>query len=137
MGDRKDISVVSKTVLVVDDDPIFLEMMASLLSKYRGATVLRASNGKAAIGHLDVAADFISLIVCDLNMPECDGIEVILELARRRIQTPVVLITGAVPSVIKSAEVLARVHGLNVLNLLVKPVHFRQLATTLDAALAA
>jgi CheY-like chemotaxis protein len=128
---------VSQTVLVVDDDPIFMEMTATLLSTRRGATVLRAVNGKQAIDHIDAAADTISLIVCDLNMPECDGIEVILELARRRVQTPIVLVTGAVPSVIKSAEILAKVHGLNVLNLLVKPVHFRQLSTTLDAALAA
>jgi CheY-like chemotaxis protein len=128
---------VSKTVLVVDDDPIFVEMAASLLSSQRGVTVLRARNGKDAIDHIDAAADTISLIICDLNMPECDGIEVILELGRRRIQTPVVLVTGAVPAVVRSAELLARVHGLNVLNLLIKPVHFRQLAATLDAALAA
>jgi CheY-like chemotaxis protein len=128
---------VSKTVLVVDDDPIFMELTASLLSAQRGVTVLRATNGKEAMAHIDVAADTISLIVCDLNMPECDGIEVILELARRRIRTPVVLVTGAVPAVVKSAEILAQVHGLNVLNLLIKPVHFRQLSTTLDAALAA
>jgi response regulator of citrate/malate metabolism len=70
-------------------------------------------------------------------LPECDGIEVILELARRRIRTPLVLVTGAVPAVVQSAEILARVHGLNVLNLLIKPVHFRQLSATLDAALAA
>ena len=128
---------MGKTVLIVDDDPIFMETAASLLSTQRKATVLRACNGKAAIEHLDAAADDIALIVCDLNMPECDGIEVILELGRRRIQTPVILVTGAVPAVVKSAEILARVHGLNVLSLLIKPVHFRQLAATLDAALAA
>ena len=128
---------MSKTVLVIDDDPIFVEMAASLLSSQRGATVLRARNGKEAIDYIDIAADTISLIICDLNMPERDGIEVILELGRRRIRTPIVLVTGAVPAVVKSAELLARVHGLNVLSLLIKPVHFRQLAATLDAALAA
>lgn len=128
---------MSSTVLVVDDDPIFMETMAVLLSRQRGLTVLRAINGKEALEHLDRAAEAISLIVCDLNMPERDGIEVILELARRHVRTPLVLITGAVPAVVKSAEVLARVHGLNVVSLLIKPVHFRQLAATLDAALAA
>lgn len=128
---------MSKTVLVIDDDPIFMETTATLLSTQRGATVLRAGNGKEAMEHIDTAFDTISLIICDLNMPERDGIEVILELARRKIRTPVVLITGAVPAVVKSAEILARVHGLNILNLLIKPVHFRQLSATLDAALAA
>lgn len=128
---------MSKTVLVIDDDPIFMEATASLLSAQRGVTVLRACNGKKAMEHIDVAIDTISLIICDLNMPEHDGIEVILELARRKIRTPVLLITGAVPAVVRSAEILARVHGLNILNLLIKPVHFRQLSATLDAALAA
>jgi DNA-binding NtrC family response regulator len=128
---------VSKIVLVIDDDPIFMEMTASLLTTQREVTVLRAVNGMDAIGHIDAAGDTISLIICDLNMPERDGIEVILELGRRRIKTPVVLVTGAVPSVVKSAEMLARAHSLNVLNLLIKPVHFRQLSATLDAALAA
>jgi CheY-like chemotaxis protein len=128
---------VSKTVLVVDDDPIFSEMVASVLSSLRGANVLRAQNGKEALRHIDSAGDSISLIVCDLNMPEHDGVEVILELGRRRITTPIVLITGAVPAVVKSAEILAEAHGLNVLNLLIKPVHFRQLALTFDKALAA
>lgn len=128
---------MSKTVLVIDDDPIFLETTATLLSAQRGATVLRARNGKEAIAYLDDAADRICLILCDLNMPERDGIEVILELARRKIRTPVVLITGAVPAVVKSAETLARAYNLNIQNLLIKPVHFRQLEATLDAALAA
>ena len=128
---------MSKTVLLVDDDPIFMEMAASLLSSQRGATVLRAHNGKEALRQIDSSAEAISLIVCDLNMPEADGVEVLLELGRRRVETPIVLITGAVPAVVKSAEILARAHGLNVLNLLIKPVHARQLALTFDKALAA
>ena len=66
-----------------------------------------------------------------------DGVEVILELGRRRVQTPVLLVTGAIPAVVKSAEVLARAHQLNILNLLIKPVHFRQLSSALEKALAA
>jgi CheY-like chemotaxis protein len=128
---------VSKTVLVIDDDPIFMEIVASVLSSQRGATVLRARNGKEALRHIDDAPEAISLIVCDLNMPEHDGIEVILELARRRISTPIVLITGAIPAVVKSAEILAQAHGLNVLSLLIKPVQAQQLALTFDEALAA
>jgi CheY-like chemotaxis protein len=128
---------MSKTVLLIDDDPIFIEMASSLLATQRDLTVLRASNGKDAIALIDRTSDAISLIVCDLNMPECDGIEVILELGRRRTQTPILLVTGAIPEVVKSAEILARVHGLNVLHLLIKPVNFRRLAATLDAALAA
>ena len=114
-----------------------MEMASSLLSSQRGVTVLRAHNGKEALKQIDGASDAISLIVCDINMPEKDGVEVILELGKRKVQTPILLITGAVPAVVKSAELLARAHRLNIQNLLIKPVHFRQLALALDKAIAA
>jgi CheY-like chemotaxis protein len=128
---------MTKTVLVVDDDPIFLEMATSVLSSQRDVSVLRACNGHEAIKQIEASNGSLALIVCDLNMPEKDGVEVILELGRRRVQTPVLLVTGAIPAVVKSAEVLARAHKLNILNLLIKPVHFRQLSSALEKALAA
>jgi CheY-like chemotaxis protein len=128
---------MGKTILVIDDDPVFMEMAAAVLSVHRGATILRAYNGREALRQIDGSRDTMSLIICDLNMPERDGIEVILELGRRGVQTPVILITGAVPSVVKSAEALARIHGINVQDMLIKPVHARQLALTFEKALAA
>ena len=125
----------SKTVLIIDDDPVFMEAMATLLANLHGAIVLRACNGVEAFQHLDNQKEAISLIICDLNMPECNGIEVICELGRRRIQTPVLVVTGAVYAVVSAAEILARSHKLNILDIVVKPVRYDRLSATIDACL--
>ena len=128
---------MSRTVLIVEDDPTQMEIVSSLVSNHMAATVLLASNGKQALAHIDRAGDAIALIVCDLNMPEVDGIEVILELARRRTKTPILFVTGAVPSVLHAAQFLSQVHKLKVVNLLQKPTSPARLCASLDKALAA
>jgi CheY-like chemotaxis protein len=80
-------------VLVVEDDPQALELMALTLEK-EGWPVSRATNGRQALER--VAADPPALILLDLMMPEMDGFEV-LEALRARSETatiPVVVVTG-------------------------------------------
>ena len=128
---------MTRTVLVVEDDPIQMEIVSSLVSNHMAATVLSASTGKQAMFYIDRTAEAISLIVCDLNMPDFDGIEVILELARRGIKTPIVFVTGAIPAVVEVAEVLSRAHNLNVVDVLLKPTTPARLRASLEKALAA
>lgn len=128
---------MSRTVLVVEDDPIQMDILSSLVSDHMAATVLRASNGRQAMAHIDRTAEAITLIVCDLNMPDFDGIEVILELARRRIKTPILFVTGAIPAVVQAAELLSQVHELNVVDLHLKPTNPARLRASLDKVLAA
>ena len=128
---------MSRTVLVIEDDPIQMELVSSLVSNHMAANVLRAGNGKKAIAHIDGTVEAIALIVCDLNMPDFDGIEVILELARRGIKTPIVFVTGAIPAVVEVAEVLSRAHNLNVVDVLLKPTTPARLRASLEKALAA
>jgi putative two-component system response regulator len=127
---------MSRTVLIVEDDPIQMEIVSSLVSNHMASDIVRASNGREAIDYIDRAGESISLIVCDLNMPDFDGIEVILELARRRIQTPILFITGAIPAVVQAAELLSKVHGLNVVDLLLKPTNPARLRASLGKVLA-
>ncbi|TAL35029.1 MAG: response regulator [Spirochaetes bacterium] len=62
---------MSKTILVVDDSPSIRQLLSFTL-KERGYTVLEAGNGQEALAKL--AGGKINLIVCDVNMPEMDGI---------------------------------------------------------------
>jgi len=64
--------VNSWVVLVVDDEPDNLEVVAETL-EYRGATVKTALDGLEA---LTVLAEFTpNLIIADLSMPQMDGWE--------------------------------------------------------------
>jgi CheY-like chemotaxis protein len=83
----------SRTVLVVDDDPTAVELIASYLPAPAYA-VVRAYGGDEAIGLAQrVSPD---LILLDLIMPEMSGFEVVEALHRdaRTANIPILVITA-------------------------------------------
>ncbi|GAA5216032.1 diguanylate cyclase [Corallincola platygyrae] len=87
-------SLISKTtVLVVDDEPINIKLLAQALSpKHRVKT---ATNGEKAL-QIAISDDPPDLILLDVQMPDLDGYEVcrLLKQDARSKNTPVVFITG-------------------------------------------
>lgn len=70
---------MSKTILVVDDDPHILEVIRFALDR-AGMGVVTASDGVQALQRL--AAHPIDLIVLDINMPEMDGLACCREIRK-------------------------------------------------------
>ncbi|MEQ1497515.1 MAG: response regulator transcription factor [Novosphingobium sp.] len=64
---------MTRTVLLVDDDPHIREVLAFAFDK-AGFAVRTAADGEAALA--DVAAQLPDLVVLDINMPRMDGLEV-------------------------------------------------------------
>ncbi|MEQ8353992.1 MAG: response regulator [Kiloniellaceae bacterium] len=79
------------TVLVIDDDPLYRQTLQDILSD-GGYDVLLAENGKE--GSKAVARDRIDLVVCDILMPEKDGIETILELRNSHPGLKIIAVSG-------------------------------------------
>jgi two-component system cell cycle response regulator len=80
-------------ILIVEDNPANLELMRYMLHAY-GYHVLMASDGAQAI---EVAEREIpDLILCDIQMPQMDGYEVVRRLRNnpRLVTTPVVAVTA-------------------------------------------
>jgi CheY-like chemotaxis protein len=71
---------MSHTVLVVDDDPDVLDVLASMLDDL-GCEVITASSGAEALQALRSNTE-ISALITDVNMPGMDG----HELAERAIR---------------------------------------------------
>jgi len=70
---------LEKKILIVDDDPVILQMLEKILLS-EGYWVARASNGKEAIY---IAGDFKpDLIILDVVMPVMDGTETIENLEK-------------------------------------------------------
>ncbi len=69
------------TVLVVDDDPNVLDVIASMLEDL-GCEVVRAATGSEALATL-ASNEKISILITDINMPGMDG----HELAERAVRT--------------------------------------------------
>ena len=84
------------TLLVVDDDPVFRDLEAQMLSE-EGYDVLQAEGAEEAL-RLAGTTPTIDLLLTDFWMPEANG----LELSRRfRVvhpETPVLLVSGELPS---------------------------------------
>ena len=60
------------TILVVDDEPQILKITESMLTR-AGHTVYTAPNGLEAMSIIMAKAEWLDVIVSDLNMPEVDG----------------------------------------------------------------
>ena len=83
-----------KKVLVVDDDPVEVEFLSSLLAPL-GCEVLKAHGGAEAIDL--VLSDEPDFIILDLMMPEVSGWDVLREIRRLEHgwKIPVLVYTGA------------------------------------------
>ena len=72
-------SLMSKYVIVVDDNPSDL-ILASALVEALGVPVLKAEGGFEALEHVD--ENDVCLIIVDLQMPKMSGIELLKRLQR-------------------------------------------------------
>ncbi|NVM23536.1 MAG: sigma-54-dependent Fis family transcriptional regulator [Desulfobacterales bacterium] len=61
-------------ILIVDDDPEILEIIAEVL-KQAGYTVDTATDGRKAIRRIE--AECYDLVITDLNLPEIDGMKIL------------------------------------------------------------
>lgn len=81
-----------KVVLVVDDDPLMLQMITKILSR-DGYEIVSASSGKEALAALD-ARGAIDLLVTDVSMPEMTGPQLATRVRERHPNLPVLFETG-------------------------------------------
>lgn len=88
-------SASQRRLLLVDDDPRNLLALEALLSSH-GHVLLQAKNGAEALEIFE--RDAPDIILCDLVMPDMDGVEVLgrVRVHPERNHTPVIMITGHV-----------------------------------------
>lgn len=106
-------------VLIVDDEPDFVETMVKRL-KDRGLDVEGVLSGKEALAILD-NADF-DVCVLDVKMPGMDGIEALSEMKKKKPLMEVIMLTGhgSVESGIRGLQ-------LGAYDYIMKPVPFKDL----------
>jgi serine/threonine-protein kinase len=118
----------SGCVLLTDDEDALRRALGRQL-RNKGHVVVEASTGKQAITMLDEVA--VDVIVCDINMPEMDGMT-LLRLVRERDQDlPVVLLTGS-PDVSTAVKAV----GYGAFEYLTKPDDLHRLPDCVARAIA-
>jgi len=83
----------TKKILIVDDDPMIVEVVKALLAREH-FDVVTARNGAEGIRLFKKHAGSIALILSDITMPEMDGVEMVEEIRRCAPQVKVVMMSG-------------------------------------------
>ena len=113
--------MITPRILVLDDDPFALKLLARQLAGLGVPDVEVFTSGEAALAALEriYAAD---LVLVDLNMPGMDGVEFLRHLGERGYPGSLALVSSEDLRILETAERLADGHGLQVLGHLTKPV---------------
>ena len=119
------------SVLVVDDDAFSRDWLSELCGGLGIAHIHTADNGYAAIKRLRQMDVLPDLIVCDIYMPDMDGIEFLEKLIERRYAGKLMLISGMDPETLTLAREIADASAMDFLGAFVKPVSRETLAYAL------
>jgi CheY-like chemotaxis protein len=111
-----------KCVLIVDDDEHSQEILRKAFSGWGVTDILLAGNGLKAVHVLDSMLPHPDVLVCDIFMPDMDGIEFIDELVKRNFKGGVIFVTGVNREMLDVAQTIASHRGLRVLAEFVKPI---------------
>lgn len=119
------------SALVIDDDEFAAEAMALTLNSLGIAEVHQAADGQKALKLLAGLAKEPDFLVCDVFMPNMDGVEFLDKLAARGFSGGVLIVTGVDPAMLSFTRTLAKGGSLRVLGTFVKPVARDELAKAL------
>lgn len=120
-----------KSVLVIDDDLTQRIIVADVLQQCGRPDVINAADGNAARTLMQEHSNSVGLILCDLHMPDFDGVEFLMHLKDTASRVPVIIVSGAAGHLVRSARHLAMAHNLNLVAAFSKPMDLGRLESTL------
>ena len=112
---------VARSILVVDDDPVVLGVVARILRR-AGADVTTASDGRDALRRIADGRVQPGMLLTDIDMPGMRGIELAARVAAMRPGIRILMMTGDPES-----AAAAREHAPIVEAVLLKPITVEEL----------
>lgn len=83
---------MAKKILVIDDEIYIRDSVISYLEDF-GFEVVDAENGRIGLELFDTKKP--DLVLCDLRMPEMDGLEVLAGVRQKNPKIPIIIVSGA------------------------------------------
>ena len=119
---------MTKTVLVVDDDPTQRRLIQGVLER-EGFAAAAADGGDAAIGRL-TAGGAADVVLLDMVMPGMSGLDTLKEMRARGFTQPVIVLTasGSIDTAVEAMQAGAQ-------DFLVKPAAPERIAVSIRNAL--
>jgi EAL domain-containing protein (putative c-di-GMP-specific phosphodiesterase class I) len=109
-------------VLIIDDQLHVRTYVRTVLKNAGVTDVTEAGDGAQALAAVTQPGALFDLILCDLRMPERDGIETIRAFALLGIHSAIAIMSVEEERVIETAGLLAEMQGLRLLGTLPKPL---------------
>lgn len=109
-------------ILVVDDDSFILSLAVRVLHQQGYDKVDTASNGKEAIEKLASSELPFDIVICDLNMPEMNGVDFMRHAKEMDYTGGIILLSGEDHRILDMAIEMGKAQNLNVLGSIFKPV---------------
>lgn len=108
------------SVLIVEDDAFQRQLLARMLTPYV-ADILQAADGEQGLALLK-AAEKVDLVICDLGMPNMDGLEFLRHLGKLPIFPLVVINSAFNNKLLTTARQMAELYGIPMLGVVPKPL---------------
>ncbi len=118
--------------LVVEDDDFQRQMIVNMLRSMGAKSVGEADGGKKALKLIsEDKENQVDIVICDLNMPEMDGLEFLRNLGEQQHQASIVIVSARGGKLLASAGKMAKMYGMKLLGIIEKPVLREQLKSLL------
>ncbi len=124
--------VTQLNFLIVDDEPLMINLSRRVLEDMGALHVASAPNGAVALEHMRTSEHEPDIVLCDLNMPEMDGVELTRHLAESGFTGSIIYLSGEEDGLLRAAKQVAEAHRLNVLGTLQKPDIVQPLRTAVS-----
>ena len=121
----------SLNVLILEDNPFQLMALHQMLNANGVFNVRAAETVETARQSLDSKGP-VDIAICDLYLEQGDGLELIRELAERRLAQVLILLSNAEPDVLEGVANMACQLGLKVLACLPKPASAKLIGQVLS-----
>ncbi|MEN9436825.1 MAG: hypothetical protein RIR09_1480 [Pseudomonadota bacterium] len=111
-------------VLVVDDDPFQLELIAETLRSLGVRDITETTSGDQALAAISASRDGspFDLMLSDLHMPGMDGFQFLASVAQGGFAGALIIVSGQTSDVLHSAALVAKLRRFTVLGSIAKPV---------------
>ena len=123
--------IKSKSILIVDDDSFSQTFFTEMLTSLGVTDIHTASNGRIGLRTLAALPRHPDVLICDVFMPDMDGIEFLGELTKNGYQGGIILVSGQDITMMAIAQQLALDKGLKLLGAYTKPMPQSLLAEVL------